>query len=103
VVEAFGACCGDRTDPAIAEILFDVRVRGDRTGASRALIQRFVSRSDLQGFTRAKARRRNWTDLPSDRIEQQRDILARTLRPPRSAESAARTRQHIRPALPAQR
>lgn len=50
---AYGKCDWNGLDPAIKEVLVDLRYRGDYTPAARKIIQRSVSNNDLKEFKEA--------------------------------------------------
>lgn len=68
VVEKYGATDWNKLDPAIIDILVDLRFRGDYTPRARALIQRFVAANDLPAFAKALNLSSNWTNVPRDRF-----------------------------------
>ena len=76
VVQAYGACALDNTDPAIVDILVDLRFRGDYTGSSRAFVQRPAARKDLPAFTLVMKDAANWTKVPKDRFQRRHAFLA---------------------------
>ncbi len=75
VVQAYGACALDSTDPAIVDILVDLRFRGDYTGASRAWVQRPAARNDLPAFIQTMKDAANWTNVPRDRFQRRYAFL----------------------------
>jgi len=78
-VAAFGAVDWDKTDPAIRDILVDLKFRGDYTPASRRLVQKLLVDSDLAGLAAAMANKANWPGVPADRFKRRNDFLAGAL------------------------
>jgi hypothetical protein len=85
VVAAYGACDWAKIDPAIVDILVDLRFRGDYTGSSRALLQKLVSGNDLAGFTQAMKNAANWPNVPKDRFQRRCAFLDRAVAAKRPA------------------
>ena len=68
VTEAYGDCNWEKLDPAIRDILVDMKFRGDYTGAARTRIQAFVVANDLESFAKALEKRGDWANVPKDRF-----------------------------------
>lgn len=79
VVATFGACDLTKTDPAIVDILVDLRFRGDYTGTSRSLVQKAAAKNDLAGFAAAVQKAANWPNVPRDRFNRRAAFLAQAL------------------------
>ena len=79
VVAAFGACDLAKTDPAIVDILVDLRFRGDYTGTSRGLVQKIAAQNDLAAFAAALQKAANWPNVPKDRFNRRSAFLASAL------------------------
>ena len=79
VVAAFGACDLAKTDPAIVDILVDLRFRGDYTGSSRSLVQKAAAQNDLASFAAALQNPANWPNVPKDRFTRRASFLAQAL------------------------
>ena len=79
VVATFGACDMAKTDPAIVDILVDLRFRGDYTGSSRGLVQKAAAQNDLAGFAAALQKAANWTNVPKDRFNRRSAFMASAL------------------------
>lgn len=79
VVATFGACDLAKTDPAIVDILVDLRFRGDYTGSSRGLVQKAAAQNDLAGFAAALQKAANWPNVPKDRFNRRAAFLAQVL------------------------
>lgn len=77
-VAKYGAVDWDKLDPAIKDILVDLRYRGDYTTATRKEIQPLVVANDLQGLRDLLSDETKMTDdwgVPQDRFERRRDYL----------------------------
>ena len=79
VVATFGACDLAKTDPAIVDILVDLRFRGDYTGSSRGLVQKAAAQNDLAGFAAALQKAANWTNVPKDRFNRRSAFMTSAL------------------------
>ena len=79
VVASFGTCDLAKTDPAIVDILVDLRFRGDYNGTSRALLQKAAAKNDLAGFAAAVQKAANWPNVPLDRFKRRSAFLALAL------------------------
>jgi len=69
VVAKYGKCDWDKLDPAIEQMLVDLKFRGDYTGGARALIQSAVVANDLEAFAKAMSEKSNWPNVPKDRFD----------------------------------
>lgn len=76
VVDKYGATDWAKLDPAIIEILVDLRFRGDYTSSSRVLLQALVAKNDLVGFAAVLKKSSNWPNVPEDRFKRRNDHLA---------------------------
>jgi hypothetical protein len=85
VVAAYGACDWSRIDPAVIDLVVDLRFRGDYNGSTRALVQTLVARSDLPGLARAMKVRADWANVPNDRFQRRCNFLDQALAARRSA------------------
>ena len=79
VVATFGACDLAKTDPAIVDILVDLRFRGDYTGSSRSLVQKAAAKNDLPAFAAALQKAANWPNVPRDRFNRRSAFVAQAL------------------------
>lgn len=75
VVERYGACDWDTLDPAIEQMLVDLKFRGDYTGRARALIQDAVVNNDLEAFAKPLLDKANWPNVPKDRFDRRARFL----------------------------
>lgn len=79
VVEKYGPCDWDKLNPAIVEILVDLRFRGDYNPTSRTFLQKYVSNNDLEGFVAAMKLASNWINVPADRFKRRNSYLTEAL------------------------
>jgi hypothetical protein len=89
VVAAYGNTDWDKLDPAIQDILIDLRFRGDYTGDARAIIQKYVSANDLDGFTKVMSDKDNWKNVPADRFKRRKEFLEDALAAKKAKEKQA--------------
>lgn len=75
VVSRYGELDLDEVDPAIRDILVDLRYRGDYTPNSRGGVQGLAASDDLEGLAAQMADRDAWSNVPNDRFERRRDYL----------------------------
>jgi len=75
VVKKYGETKWDSLNPAIKDILVDLKFRGDYTGNSRNIIQKFVANNDLVGFAKEIEKLSNWPNVPSDRFKRRKDFI----------------------------
>ena len=71
VVAKYGQCNWLTLDPAIKQILVDLKFRGDYTGSVRKFLQKHVVANDTKQFLKALTDRTNWLQLrvPQDRFQ----------------------------------
>lgn len=74
VTQAYGATDWDGLHPVIAEVLVDLRFRGDYTPTCRRFLQAHVASNDLPAFAEELGKRERWPNVPQDRFERRRDI-----------------------------
>jgi len=67
-VAAYGAVDWQALDDKIKDVLVDLRFRGDYTGHTRRLMQRFAASNDLAAFRSELSNRSNWASVPEDRF-----------------------------------
>jgi len=79
----YGACDWDKLDPAIQELIVDLKYRGDYTPHSREVIQPLIVANDLAGLAKAMADQNNWKTVPTDRFNRRKAFI----------EAAARAKQ----------
>ncbi len=72
VTRAYGATDWDGLDPAIRELVVDLRFRGDYTPACRRFLQVHIVNNDLDGLARELANRAHWPNVPQDRFDRRR-------------------------------
>lgn len=75
VVKAYGATDWDKLNPAIKDLLVDLRYRGDYTGATRANIQALVAKNDVKGLAAVVADESKWPGVPKDRFDRRKNLM----------------------------
>jgi hypothetical protein len=75
VTTKYGACDWDKLDPAIQDIVVDLKYRGDYTGTSRAFLQKAIVDNDLEAFAKAVNNPANWSNVPKDRFDRRKAFL----------------------------
>jgi hypothetical protein len=76
VVDKYGAFDWKNLDPAIVQLLVDLRFRGDYFGETRKFLQPLVVKNDLVGLAAAMKMAGNWTNVPKDRFKRRNEFLA---------------------------
>jgi hypothetical protein len=74
VGKAYGPVDWDKLQPAIRELVIDLRYRGDYTGKTREFVQPLVVKNDLKGLARVMADREKWTKVPEDRFRRRAEF-----------------------------
>lgn len=75
VQKKYGAVDWDKLNPAIQEMLIDLKYRGDYTPRSRAFLQPHVVANDLPAFVKALGDRSLWPDVPPNRFERRKVFI----------------------------
>lgn len=75
VVEAYGETDWEKLNPAIRDVVVDLRFRGDYSPATRKLIQSLVAANDLQGLIKAMGDPGKWKNVPFDRFRRRLNFL----------------------------
>jgi len=68
VVDAYGEVDFERLDPALLDLVVDLRYRGDYTRVTRQVVQPLLVANDVEGMARAMANRGLWLGVPEDRF-----------------------------------
>ena len=79
VVQTYGATDWENLNPAIKELLVDLRYRGDYTPASRKLIQRSVAANDVQALAEFMSVRESWASVPAERFRMRTEFMQNAL------------------------
>ncbi len=79
VTEKYGETDWDGLDPAIKDVLVDLKFRGDYTPACRQFLQKHVVSNDVAAVAQALADCGLWPGVPRDRFERRRDYCAEML------------------------
>ena len=80
VVEKYGATDWAKLDPAIKDLLVDLRYRGDYTSGTRAKIQAMVAKNDVKGIAAVMADETYWVTergVPKDRYLRRKALMDR--------------------------
>lgn len=80
VVAKYGKCNWQTLNPAIVDILVDLRFRGDFNGAARSRLQKLVVANDLVGFARVMLDSACWVHVPTNRFERRVNFLKAAVR-----------------------
>ncbi len=83
VVKAYGALDWKKTDPAIKDLLVDLKFRGDYTGHTRALVQKLAAENNLTELAKLMANREKWKNVPDDRFKRRKEFLENAATPKR--------------------
>jgi hypothetical protein len=75
VTAVYGNTDWDALDPAIRDMLVDLKYRGDYTPAARKLIQKAVVANDLESFSKLLGDRENWKNVPEDRFKRRKAAM----------------------------
>jgi len=67
-VKIYGAVEWPAVSARIRDVVVDLRFRGDYHSSSRKIIQKYISRNDLDRFTKEISDRDNWASVPKDRF-----------------------------------
>ena len=94
VVEKYGKCEWNKLNPAIVDILVDLRFRGDYTSGSRTLLQKDVVNNDLDAFAKVIKAPANWVNVPTDRRARRSKFVDQALAAKKFAEKL------VKPATP---
>lgn len=78
-VAKYGAVDWDKVNPAIRDVVVDLKFRGDYTTDSRKLVQKLIVQNDLAGLKKVMAARANWSGVPDDRFKRRNDFLAKAV------------------------
>ena len=68
VVDAYGAVDFEGLDPALLDLVVDLRYRGDYTRVTRQVVQPLLVANEVEGMARAMANRGLWLGVPEDRF-----------------------------------
>lgn len=78
-VERYGDVDLATVDPAIRDLVIDLRYRGDYTSTSRRSVQPLLVNNDLAGFAELMADEDQWGNVPDDRFARRRDYAQEAL------------------------
>ncbi|NCT64171.1 MAG: hypothetical protein GPJ03_14535, partial [Microcystis aeruginosa G13-01] len=74
-INKYGQVNWDTLDPAIRDVVVDLRYRGDYTTANREFLQPLIVDNDVVGLYQVMSLENNWTNVPDERFNQRRDFL----------------------------
>ena len=83
----YGACKWDDLDPAISDIVVDLKYRGDYTPGARAVLQKAIVENDLAEFTKQMGDIKNWANVPKDRFDRRKALLDGALAKKKQADA----------------
>lgn len=75
VVEAYGSVDWTKTDPAIRELVIDLKFRGDYDGRARRLIQKHIVDNDVEALAKVMGESGNWKNVPKDRFDARKKFI----------------------------
>jgi len=87
--KAYGAVDWDKTDPAIQDVIIDLKFRGDYTSASRTMVQKYLATNDLEHLAAVLSKRENWPNVPQDRFNRRKDFINKAVDEMKKARQAA--------------
>ncbi len=75
VVAAYGEVDFETLNPAILDLVVDLRYRGDYTRVTRQLVQPLMVANDVEGLTRLMADKGAWLGVPEDRFQRRKKAM----------------------------
>lgn len=78
-VAAYGALDWKHTDPAIQDLLVDLKFRGDYTPATRKIVQPLAVKNDVSGLAAAMSNKSIWINVPPDRLRRRADYMQKAV------------------------
>ena len=75
VVTKYGQVDFDTIDPALKDLMVDLKFRGDYTGHSRTLLQKAFVENDLKKVQGIMGNTKNWPGVPSDRFKRRKALI----------------------------
>ncbi|MFK0734043.1 MAG: pesticin C-terminus-like muramidase, partial [Gloeotrichia echinulata HAB0833] len=105
VVQAYGKVDFSKLDPAIRDLVVDLKYRGDYNLATRTKVQELMSKNDLEGLLNLMSDQAFWQknkikgtdgkeyniDVPSDRFKQRIQFLEKAVSNQKAAEKSPRS------------
>ena len=79
VVAKYGSADWENMNPAIRELIVDLRYRGDYTPTSRLVVQNAVVNNDLESLTDIMSNREYWPSVPQDRFNRRMQFMQEAL------------------------
>lgn len=95
-VAQYGKVDWDKLNPVIADLVVDLRYRGDYTPATRKNVQPLIATNDLAGLLGVMSNQSLWASVPKDRFNRRVEYLRSALQGKASAplQSAGGTAAH---------
>jgi hypothetical protein len=75
VVKKYGKTDWDKLNPAIKDLIVDLRFRGDYTPTSRELVQPLVVKNDVAALAKVMEEPKNWPGVPKDRFDRRKSFM----------------------------
>lgn len=72
---AYGKLDVGKLDPALKDLLVDLKFRGDYTPASRKLLQKAFVDNDLKKIQSVMGNSANWHNVPADRFNRRKEFI----------------------------
>ena len=79
VVQAYGQIDWATIEPAVRDLLVDLRYRGDYTPHTRSLVQAAAATNDLESLSEVLNNRKLWPQVPPDRFERRAQLASQAL------------------------
>lgn len=76
----YGKCDWDKLNPAIKEILVDLKFRGDYTPNTRKLLQKHVADNNLEELAKVIQNEDNWKKVPANRFKSRSKFIEEQLK-----------------------
>lgn len=70
--KAYGAYDVDKGNPALRDLMVDLKFRGDYTPGSRRSVQELAANDDIEGLAANLGDRKKWASVPDDRFERRK-------------------------------
>jgi hypothetical protein len=75
VVTKYGKVDFGKLDPAIRDLLVDLKFRGDYTSHARTLLQKAAVDNDLKKVQSVMGNKDNWSSVPNDRFNRRKELI----------------------------
>lgn len=88
VTSVYGEVDFASLDPAILDLVVDLRYRGDYTRTTRQLVQPLMVTNDLEGMAQLMGKRGQWLGVPEDRFQRRKVWMEESLLGGRPVQTA---------------